>query len=207
MSAPFDHHLKEAPAAAPDQPSHSPNVFGEMFGDISGELFQQLHLLEAIESLLARDIIEPLECETDQPIQVCAALKGADRAYSLIEILSRGLSATKRTLDDLHSAYLKSPANPESEGSEASAFVDPHRATAWSDAVTAYNSSERATIVTNDLQSSAVADALHRLIRTRVPDLDALREKVRIARDNLALTQPAGGLIFTQILADIDHLN
>ena len=43
------------------------------------------------------------------------------------------------------------------------------------------------------------------LVRTRVPDLDALREKVRIVRDRFPTVNVP--IILTQLLADIDGLN
>lgn len=49
------------------------------------------------------------------------------------------------------------------------------------------------------------AEALRSLIYTRAPDLDALREKVAIVRQDVGLVPMT--TVFTQILADIDGLN
>jgi hypothetical protein len=88
--------------------------------------------------------------------------------------------------------------------------VDIHRKAAWDAALEAYTTTrlvfELAAEETPE-REAALADnteALKLLIRTRAPDLDAMREKVHIMRTELGEHDYA---IFTQMMADIDHLN
>ena len=79
----------------------------------------------------------------------------------------------------------------------------------WNDALAAYRvASKCCDLAQSEVDIDDCANEVHRtlqvLARTRVPDLDALREKIRIIRAELGETtyEP-----FHNLLADIDGLN
>jgi hypothetical protein len=88
--------------------------------------------------------------------------------------------------------------------------VDIHRKAAWDAALTEYHAANEAIRETADYSHSQMEAAnrthaaLTTLVRTRAPDLDAMHEKVRILRAELGESDFAA---FTQLMADIDHLN
>jgi hypothetical protein len=90
--------------------------------------------------------------------------------------------------------------------------VDQHRKRAWDTALAAFQAANtRVAEAQGDEATNAAVlgsggqhERLGMLVRTRVPDLDALREKVRIRR---AETGEGEYAMLSQLMADIDHLN
>lgn len=139
-----------------------------------------------------------------------------------IDLLTERLALTKSLLDGLHNFYLQanelqSKANypirgatrAEAAQSSVGRAAEQHRATDWAKALEAFQTANTGvTDAVGDEATDAAADVQHTelevLMRTRAPDLDALREKVRIARAELGDTTYS---VFTNLLADIDRLN
>ena len=111
-------------------------------------------------------------------------------------------------LDNLREAQAQ-PAAAHSYSDKQTEPHNQHLQAPWALALGDYReASDMARGAANDDETTvAIADsasAFKRLVRTRVPDLTALREKVRIVRAELGQVSPD---CMTQLLADIDRLN
>ena len=111
------------------------------------------------------------------------AIRDTDRSLNLLAILQRELKSISLTAEGHRT--------PKTEPFVGSLE---YRRRDWDYALRQYE------LHSSDLEGR---DYLIALVRTRVPDLDALREKVRLTQEGF----PSKTLLMTQLLADIDGLN
>ena len=193
------------PAAA--EPSFA-DAAGDTFEDISLRLHQHLVLLKTADERVHRGIFEKVLHDERLPGDLGRVLNAeTDRVLTLLEIIDREINSTKSVLDGLHQRFLR-----ERQGRVARA-TEPHQRSAWEGAVVCLQDrgdklAKAASDSETDSAASRYQDAVLSLYRTRAPDLDALREKVRVARDwNVTSGAFGEDILFTQLLADIDNLN
>ena len=129
-----------------------------------------------------------------------AATRHGIEMDALVEHIGRA----KAVFDATHTSLLSGDRNHS-----VARHTELHRKAEWSAAVEAFKAASlEIETTTTDQRPAVVAEkygeALKKLIRTRAPDLDALREKIRILR--AAIGEQDHGL-FTQLMADFDKLN
>lgn len=131
----------------------------------------------------------------------------ANRQGIALDFMIERQGITKELVEALHT-YYRHAERSESKGSVGRA-AEQHRVDDWIDVVKAYQDNTAAVEAAQgdeatDAASNVLHETLGKLMRTRAPNLDALREKVRIARAELGDTTYN---VFTGLLADIDRLN
>ena len=140
-------------------------------------------LFDAADTLLLE--INDIEHTEEGSVDRKRAMLG--RLLSMASILKREMAGAAQLITDLEVEYLQA-------GRSSRAAPD-YRKLEW----------EYVSTRLNDAKAEDRAQRRRELYHQRVPDLDALREKVRIAR--FAGDLDIIDVIFTQLLADIDHLN
>lgn len=186
--------------------------FLEPLEDVSGQMFEHLQMLTAIDRVVYAEVVEPGNDRRDPKLQATG-----DRLIALLTLLCRDMGATRDKLEAASFAlYDQRDAAISSVGGHlaANGWLQPHPRLAaamrkWTSALETYHDAARAeaTLSPDDLTGAAIKDATSRalafLIATPSPGLRAFRQKLSIVVQEGTM---GNSDVPEMLLEDIDRL-